>query len=126
MTRTLRKSTGSVNTSGFSCGGTQEPTHRDSRELPQLSYQSERFLSAKRTEIPKKIRDKIFFFAIIYLTWTQDFESTFANEVLLTSGQLPNSLGAPQVVRTPATLQHCHSTSMTALVSIVSQHTLDV
>ena len=78
------------------------------------------------TGIPKKIRDKIFFFAIIYLAWTQDFESTFANEVLFTSGQLPNSLGAPQVMRTPATLQHCHSTGMTALVSIISQHTLGV
>ena len=75
---------------------------------------------------PKKNRDKIFFFAIIYLTWTQGFESTFANEVLFTSGQLPNSLGAPQVLPIPATLQHCHRTSMTALVSIVSQHTLGV
>ena len=26
----------------------------------------------------------------------------------VTSGQLPNFLGAPQVLRTPATLQHCH------------------
>ena len=42
------------------------------------------------------------------------------------SGQLPNFLGAPQVLGTPATLQHCHSISMTALVSIVSQHTLCV
>ena len=75
---------------------------------------------------PKKNRDKIFFFAIIYLTWTQGFESTFANEVLFTSGQLPNSLGAPQVMRTPATLQHCHNTGMTALVSIVSQHAFGV
>ena len=70
--------------------------------------------------IPKKIRDKIFFYAIIYLTWIRGFESTFANEVLFTSGQLPNSLGAPQVIRTPATLQHCHSTGMTALVSIIA------
>ena len=76
--------------------------------------------------ILKKICDKIFFFAIIYLTWTQGSESTFANEVLFTSGQLPNSLGAPQVVQTPATLQHCHRPSMTALVSILSQHTLGV
>ena len=50
---------------------------------------------------PKKIRDKIFFFAIIYLTWTQGFESTFVNKALFTSGQLPNSLGAPQVVGHP-------------------------
>jgi len=78
------------------------------------------------TGIPKKIYDKIFFFAIMYLAWTQGFESTFSNKGLFTSGQLPNSLGAPQVVRTPATLQHCHSTGMTALVSIVSQHTLGV
>ena len=56
----------------------------------------------------------------------QGFESTFANEVLFTSGQLPNSLGAPQVIPTPATLQHCHRPSMTALVSIISQRTLGV
>ena len=76
------------------------------------------------TGIPKKFVTKFSFFAIMYLTWTQGFEGTFANEVLLTSGQLPNSLGAPQVIRTPATLQHCHSTGMTALVSIISQRTL--
>ena len=44
----------------------------------------------------------------------------------VTSGQLPNFLGAPQVQRIPATLQHCHSRGMTALVSIVSQRTLCV
>ena len=53
MTRILRKSTGSVNASRFSCDGTQEPTHCDSKELPQLSYQPERFLNAKCSGIPE-------------------------------------------------------------------------
>ncbi len=44
----------------------------------------------------------------------------------VTSGQLPNFLGALQVLPIPATLQHCHSTGMTALVSILSQHALCV
>ena len=43
----------------------------------------------------------------------------------VTSGQLPNFLGAPQVLEHPRR-EHCHSMSMTALVSIVSQHTLCV
>lgn len=77
-------------------------------------------------ESPKKIRDKKILSCYNIFDVNARLESTFSHKGLFTSGQLPNSLGAPQVVRTPATLQHCHSTGMTALVSIVSQYAFDV